>query len=131
MTDKYKMEVTPSLFRISEIATNKYLLDNVTWKYLFFDSGGDIIFPAGPTMSGTNYNLTYRFDDLERVIPNPVTGNATPTSFDVYHAYFKVLNASVETSNFVTIQATNVELPSIKSGEPVQSYSDGGDGGAY
>lgn len=129
MADKYLMEITPTLFRITDLTTSKYILDNKAWKYLFFDASGDIIFPCSPTVSGTNYNLTYRFDDIERVISNPVTGNSTPTSFDVFHAYFKVLNASAETSTFTTIQASNVELPSITSGEPTTSYSDGGDGG--
>lgn len=128
MTDRFSISITPSVFSVVDLQNGNKVIFNTNYKYLFFDPSGTIIFPSSATLSGTNLNLTYRFDDLERVIPNPVTGNSTPTSFDVYHTYFKSMNETVVNSTFATVQATNVELPSITAGEPVASYSDGGDG---
>lgn len=129
MADKYQIDINASLFQIRDLVNNKVVF-NSTLNYLFFDPTGDIIFPSSATLSATNYNLTYRFDDLERVIGNPITGNVTPTSFDVYHTYFRSLNETIINSTFTTVQASNVELPSITAGEPIQNYSDGGDGGS-
>lgn len=125
----YQIDINSSLFQIKQVADNKIIFSSA-YNYIFFDPTGSIIFPSSATMSGMNYNLTYRFDDLERVIPNPLTGTSTPTEFDVYHTYFRSLNETVETSTFSTIQVNNVELPSITSGEPTQSVSDGGDAGS-
>lgn len=134
MADRFSIDISPAVFQIRDIQNNKVIF-NTSFNYLYYDPAGTIIIPSSATMSGTNFNLTYRFDDLERVVPNPVTGNTLPTSFDVYHSYFRSLNETITTSSFVSVQASNVELPSISAGEPISSYSDGGDGsgagGAY
>lgn len=125
MTDKYQIDINATQFQISDLAQNKVIF-NTAFNYIYFDPAGSIIIPSSQTMIGTSYNLTYRFDDLERVVPNPITGNSLPANFDVMHTYFRSLNETVISSTFTTIQASNVELPSITSGEPVSNVSGGG-----
>jgi hypothetical protein len=125
MSISYIVTINSTEFSIYDLVNSKDLFSS-DFNYLFFDPNGQIIFPSTQTMSGLNYNLTYRFDDIERVVPNPLTGNSLPTAFDVYHAYFRSLNEVLTPSDFVTTLISNVELPSISSGEPGINF--GGDG---
>jgi hypothetical protein len=128
MTDRFSISITPTAFSVTDLQNSNKVIFDTNYKYIFFDPSGSIIFPCSPTLSSLNFNLTYRFDDRQVVIENPYAVGSV-TEFDVYHLYFKSLNESIVSSTFSTVEATNVELPSLTAGEPTTSSSDGGDGG--
>jgi len=129
MTDRFSISITPTAFSVTDLQNSNKVIFDTNYKYIFFDPSGSIIFPCSPTLSSLNFNLTYRFDDRQVIIENPNFPGSF-SEFDVYHLYFKSLNESIVSSTFSTVDATNVELPSIVSGEPMTGAGDGGgDGG--
>jgi len=129
MTDKYKIEIDSTTFRITNLVENKILFDAGLYNYLFHDPNGSTIFPTSQTLSGLNFNLTHRLSNNQTIVPNTVTGHSNPTEFDVYHVYLRSLNETIVTSGFTTVEAANIDLPSPTSGEPESNYDFGGGGG--